>query len=52
MKKLFIITIMSAIHATAQNIAPEWSKDKTIYEVNIRQYTTEGTFNAFTEHIP
>jgi alpha-amylase len=23
-----------------------------IYEVNIRQYTTEGTFNAFAKHIP
>ncbi|MEZ4772003.1 MAG: alpha-amylase family glycosyl hydrolase [Bacteroidia bacterium] len=24
----------------------------TIYEVNIRQYTPEGTFNAFAEHLP
>jgi len=31
---------------------PEWSKNATIYEVNIRQYTTEGTFNAFATHIP
>ncbi|MGF1669674.1 MAG: alpha-amylase family glycosyl hydrolase, partial [Balneolaceae bacterium] len=23
-----------------------------IYEVNIRQYTSEGTFNAFSEHLP
>jgi hypothetical protein len=23
---------------------PEWSKNATIYEVNIRQYTPEGTF--------
>jgi pullulanase/glycogen debranching enzyme len=23
-----------------------------IYEVNIRQYTAEGTFNAFAKHIP
>lgn len=26
---------------------PEWSKNATIYEVNIRQYTKEGTFKAF-----
>ena len=32
--------------------APEWSVDATIYEVNIRQYSPEGTFNAFSEHIP
>jgi len=31
---------------------PEWSKDAVIYEVNIRQYTEEGTFNAFAEHLP
>jgi glycosidase len=31
---------------------PEWSKNANIYEVNIRQYTKEGTFNAFQEHLP
>ncbi len=30
----------------------EWSKNATIYEVNIRQYTPEGTFNAFSESLP
>ena len=31
---------------------PEWSKNATIYEVNIRQYTPEGTFRAFESHLP
>ncbi len=31
---------------------PEWSKNATIYEVNIRQYTKEGTFKAFEAHLP
>lgn len=31
---------------------PDWSKNATIYEVNIRQYTPQGTFNAFAEHLP
>ncbi|MBO6201684.1 MAG: alpha-amylase, partial [Chryseobacterium sp.] len=31
---------------------PEWSKNATIYEVNIRQYTKEGTFKAFEKHLP
>lgn len=31
---------------------PEWSKNATIYEVNIRQYTPEGTFKAFQAHLP
>jgi glycosidase len=30
----------------------EWSKNATIYEVNIRQYTPEGTFAAFQKHLP
>lgn len=31
---------------------PEWSRSATIYEVNIRQYTKEGTFSAFESHLP
>ena len=30
---------------------PEWSKNATIYEVNIRQYTPEGTFRSFEPHL-
>ena len=30
----------------------DWSKNANMYEVNIRQYTPEGTFNAFAEHLP
>ncbi len=29
-----------------------WSRTANIYEVNIRQYTKEGTFKAFAEHLP
>ncbi|KOH43951.1 alpha-amylase family glycosyl hydrolase [Sunxiuqinia dokdonensis] len=31
---------------------PEWLNDAVLYEVNIRQYTPEGTFKAFAEHLP
>jgi glycosidase len=31
---------------------PDWSRNATIYEVNIRQYTPEGTFKAFETHLP
>ena len=31
---------------------PAWSYNANIYEVNIRQYTKEGTFNAFKKHLP
>jgi glycosidase len=33
-------------------IHPEWSENSVIYEVNIRQFTPEGTFNAFATHLP
>lgn len=32
--------------------APAWAFHTNIYEVNIRQYTPEGTLNAFAEHLP
>jgi oligosaccharide 4-alpha-D-glucosyltransferase len=38
--------------AVSQTKTPEWTKYASIYEVNIRQYTTEGTINAFSEHLP
>lgn len=31
---------------------PEWAKNSNIYEVNTRQFTPEGTFKAFQEHLP
>jgi len=30
----------------------EWVRNANIYEVNIRQYTPEGTFKAFSAHLP
>lgn len=30
---------------------PAWSYNANIYEVNLRQYTAEGTFNAFSKHL-
>ena len=32
--------------------APQWSKNSVIYEVNVRQHSSEGTFNAVTKDIP
>ncbi|MBX2926580.1 MAG: alpha-amylase [Saprospiraceae bacterium] len=32
--------------------APAWADNANIYEVNIRQYTPEGTFTAFATHLP
>lgn len=32
--------------------SPEWIKQANVYEVNIRQYTKEGTFKAFAASLP
>jgi glycosidase len=47
----------AAAHAQATSPAAgmahvAWSKSANIYEVNIRQYTPEGTFTAFAAHLP
>lgn len=39
----------SGVSASA---TPEWAHNATIYEVNVRQYSEEGTFDAFTRDIP
>jgi glycosidase len=31
---------------------PDWAASATIYEVNTRQFTPEGTFRAFEQHLP
>lgn len=31
---------------------PEWSKHATIYQINTRQFTEEGTFQAAARHVP
>lgn len=31
---------------------PAWAENTNMYEVNIRQYTPEGTFAAFAKHLP
>lgn len=33
-------------------VHPEWSKNIVMYEVNLRQYTPEGTLKAFEKHLP
>jgi glycosidase len=46
--------------ATAPAAAPSvrsvahapWTRDAVIYEVNVRQYTPEGTFTALERHLP
>ncbi|NQU86120.1 MAG: alpha-glucosidase C-terminal domain-containing protein [Mariniphaga sp.] len=42
--------------ANSEKIEPTnplaWADDAVMYEVNVRQFTPEGTFNAFANHLP
>src|SRR5438045_3066496 len=59
---LMLSGAFAALPASAADPAPApaaapmahvaWSKNANIYEVNIRQYTKEGTFKAFAAHLP
>ena len=61
MKKLVIVVLAFIFFAcqpatkkteSPKSHIPEWSKNSVLYEVNIRQYTPEGTFKAFEAHLP
>jgi glycosidase len=56
MKKLFLPILSIAFFSCAtqepQKVQEDvWHKNASIYEVNVRQYTEEGTFEAFLPHI-
>ncbi len=42
----------SALPTTDPSFYPAWSRNAVIYEVNVRQYTPEGTFAALQRHLP
>lgn len=58
MKKLILIPAIAAllVSCKTQNETmehpQEWKHTTNIYEVNVRQYTPEGTFAAFEKHLP
>ena len=54
MKKLFFALFMGffAFGVNAQLKTPEWVKNATIYEVNVRQFSPEGTFAAVEKQLP
>jgi len=58
MKKLILIPALAALllscktqNQTMEN-PQDWKRTTNIYEVNVRQYTPEGTFTAFEKHLP
>jgi alpha-amylase len=65
MKKIFLLFLLPSVvsyygfcqtkntHAKSEPVSshPEWIMQGDIYEVNVRQYTPEGTLNAFAKHL-
>lgn len=61
MKKIFVLLLLQVVvfagfcqtKKTAKIIKgqPAWIQQGNIYEVNVRQYTKEGTLNAFAKHL-
>lgn len=50
---IFFGLLLFTFPSFGQNFTPpEWSYDKAIYEVNIRQFTEEGNFKTFEKHLP
>ena len=47
---LILATLFTAAHAETKH--PAWTRSSNVYEVNLRQYSKEGTLNAFAASLP
>jgi cyclomaltodextrinase / maltogenic alpha-amylase / neopullulanase len=48
----FLLPLLFFISLNAQVKHPEWSYNLSIYEVNVRQFSEEGTFSGFEKQLP
>lgn len=46
------VDMVAASPARTSVVHPQWSRNAVIYEVNLRQFTPEGTINAFVNELP
>ena len=58
MKQIILLLIILPFFFSCSNHIQEenadklsWTKNAVMYEVNVRQFTPEGTFNAFSKHL-
>ena len=58
LKKFLSLSLLAAMiftsccNNTPQGAHPDWTYNAVVYEMNVRQYTPEGTFTAAAEHLP
>lgn len=49
---LLFVTVSTLLFGQETKQAPEWSKSATMYELNVRQFSEEGTFEAILDDLP
>jgi glycosidase len=47
-----MVSAAAGMPSTDPSFYPAWSRGASIYEINVRQYTPEGTFAALQRHLP
>lgn len=47
-----LATLVAHSSQAPYGMYPDWAKDTSIYEVNVRQFSDEGTFDEVTEYLP
>ena len=50
--KIFLFIQFTHAVLLSQTNTPDWAYNASIYEVNVRQFTEQGTFKVFQEHLP
>ena len=49
---LFTAMTILAFSSFAQRYTPDWAQNATIYEINVRQFSKDGTFTQVTKQLP
>jgi glycosidase len=49
---LFTALVLFAFSSVAQLNTPDWAQNATIYEINVRQFSKDGTFAQVTKQLP
>ncbi len=49
---LFAAFAFVSVSVVAQLSTPDWAQNATIYEVNVRQFSNQGTFSEVTRQLP
>ncbi|GMU95727.1 alpha-amylase family glycosyl hydrolase [Ignavibacterium album] len=51
-RNVLLLSALLCISVFSQTNTPDWAYDRTIYEVNLRQFSEQGNFEGFRKHLP